>query len=112
MKVATFKCNQQRKAAKSWRGDKAPGGCARPPGTAPRDGQKEPGRKSLNTKGCRKELERFRRHSHRLEGADGFPKRRQLFQKLEENSQKSEYSNMSQNKKEEGWFWQLAVYRI
>lgn len=110
--MATFKCNQQRKAAKSWRGDKAPGGCARPPRTAPRDGQKEPGRKSLNTKGCRKELERFRRHSHRLEGADGFPKRRQLFQKLEENSQKSEYSNMSQNKKEEGWFWQLAVYRI
>lgn len=64
--MATFKCNQQRKPAKSWQADKPPwGGCARPPpSTAPiRDGQparhlpgqKEPGRKLLNTKGCRKE---------------------------------------------------------
>ena len=74
--MATFKCNQQRKPAKSWRADKAPRGAAPgppTPGTAPitdrqparhLPGQKELGRKLLNTKGCRKELERLRRHSH------------------------------------------------
>lgn len=64
--MATFKCNQHRKPAKSWRADKPPGGLhPAPPSTAPsRDGQParhlpgqtEPGRKLLNTKGCRKEL--------------------------------------------------------
>lgn len=58
--MATFKCNQQRKPAKSWRADKPPRGAAPgpPPGTAPihstTPGHKEPGRKLLNTKGCRK----------------------------------------------------------
>lgn len=63
--MATFKCNQQRKQRAGGLTNR-PGGAAPgpPPGTAPiRDGQpaqhlprqKEPGRKLLNTKGCRKE---------------------------------------------------------
>lgn len=98
--MATFKCNQQRKPAKSWRADKPPwGGCTRPPprhsthqrraastALARAEGTRE---EIIKYQGLQKGVKRLCRHSHTCwHGLKGFPNQWQLFRKLEEYRQK------------------------
>lgn len=112
MKVATFKCNQHRKPAKSWRADKPPGGLHPAPPQHGTQQRRAASAALARADGTRKEIIKYQRLqkgassgsadilTHMLAWAKGFPNQEQLFRKLEEYSQKSKYGNASQKKKE------------
>lgn len=115
--MATFKCNQQRKPAKSWRADKLPRGAA--PGPPPRHGthpQHYAGtqgtrEKVIKYQGLQKELKRLRRHSHTCwHGLEASQTNSSYSGSWRSTARKASMATCPENK-EEGLFWLLAVHR-